>query len=159
MPHFGAFVDIGVHQDGLVHVSQLAEPFVNDPREVVKAGDVVKVHALSRFDVQRKRIALTMKLDEVAPAARQPVGSVARGPVSPGRPAPRTDRVPTRPAAPATSLAAAFAVGKELDWAAAAPGCCGTCGGRGDMKNAKLADWRGETLERMRELIPRPIPT
>ena len=106
--NFGAFVDIGVHQDGLVHVSQLADRFVKDPREVVKAGDIVKVKVVE-VDLKRQRIALTMKLDDVAPAARQPVGSVARGPVSPGRPAPRTDRVPTRPAAPATSLAAAFA--------------------------------------------------
>ena len=57
---FGAFVDIGVHQDGLVHISQLADKFVKDPREVVKAGDVVKVR-VTEVDVARKRIALTMK--------------------------------------------------------------------------------------------------
>lgn len=57
---FGAFVDIGVHQDGLVHVSELADRFVKDPREVVKAGDVVKVR-VKEVDVERKRIALTMK--------------------------------------------------------------------------------------------------
>ncbi len=57
---FGAFVDIGVHQDGLVHVSELADRFVKDPREVVKAGDVVKVR-VKEVDPDRKRIALTMK--------------------------------------------------------------------------------------------------
>ncbi|RUP08049.1 Tex family protein [Hyphomicrobium sp.] len=57
---FGAFVDVGVHQDGLVHVSELADKFVKDPREIVKAGDVVKVR-VKDVDVERKRIALTMK--------------------------------------------------------------------------------------------------
>jgi protein Tex len=59
---FGAFVDLGVHQDGLVHVSQLAHRFVNDAREVVKTGDIVKVR-VTEVDLARKRIALTMKLD------------------------------------------------------------------------------------------------
>ncbi len=57
---FGAFVDVGVHQDGLVHISELADTFVKDPREIVKAGDVVKVR-VKEVDVARKRIALTMK--------------------------------------------------------------------------------------------------
>lgn len=57
---FGAFVDIGVHQDGLVHISELADKFVKDPREIVKAGDVVKVR-VKEVDADRKRIALTMK--------------------------------------------------------------------------------------------------
>ncbi|MBS0270568.1 MAG: S1 RNA-binding domain-containing protein, partial [Proteobacteria bacterium] len=57
---FGAFVDVGVHQDGLVHVSELADKFVKDPREIVKAGDVVKVR-VKDVDADRKRIALTMK--------------------------------------------------------------------------------------------------
>jgi len=61
--NFGAFVDIGVHQDGLVHISMLANKFVKDPREVVKAGDVVKVKVLE-VDAQRKRIALTMRLTD-----------------------------------------------------------------------------------------------
>jgi len=65
---FGAFVDLGVHQDGLVHVSQLSNKFVNDAREVVKTGDIVKVKVLD-VDVARKRISLTMKLD-AAPARR-----------------------------------------------------------------------------------------
>ena len=60
---FGAFVDIGVHQDGLVHISSLSNKFVEDPHTVVKAGDIVKVKVLE-VDLQRKRIALTMRLDE-----------------------------------------------------------------------------------------------
>ena len=61
--NFGAFVDIGVHQDGLVHISALSNSYVKDPREVVKAGDIVKVKVMD-VDVQRKRIALTMRLDD-----------------------------------------------------------------------------------------------
>jgi uncharacterized protein len=64
---FGAFVDIGVHQDGLVHVSQLAARFVADAREVVKAGDIVRVKVLD-VDVPRRRIALSMRLDAELPA-------------------------------------------------------------------------------------------
>ena len=59
---FGAFVDIGVHQDGLVHVSALSNRFVKDPHEVVKPGQIVKVKVLE-VDVARKRISLSMKLD------------------------------------------------------------------------------------------------
>lgn len=69
---FGAFVDIGVHQDGLVHISALANTFVKDPRAVVKPGDVVRVKVME-IDKDRKRIALTMRLDDTAehrPAAR-----------------------------------------------------------------------------------------
>ena len=64
---FGAFIDIGVHQDGLVHVSALADKFVKDPHEVVKAGQVVKVKVLE-VDVKRRRIGLTMKLNDSAPS-------------------------------------------------------------------------------------------
>ena len=66
--NFGAFVDIGVHQDGLVHVSALADRFVKDPREVVKPGDIVKVKVLE-VDLTRKRISLTMRLRDDARAA------------------------------------------------------------------------------------------
>ncbi|MEG1969052.1 MAG: Tex family protein [Burkholderiaceae bacterium] len=67
---FGAFVDIGVHQDGLVHVSALSEKFVKDPRDVVKAGQIVKVKVLE-VDVQRQRIALTLRMsDEPGPRRR-----------------------------------------------------------------------------------------
>jgi uncharacterized protein len=66
--NFGAFVDIGVHQDGLVHISMLANKFVKDPREVVKAGDVVRVKVLE-IDLARKRVALTMRLEDATPRA------------------------------------------------------------------------------------------
>jgi len=91
---FGAFVDIGVHQDGLVHVSQLSDTFVKDPHAVVKAGDVVKVRVVE-VDVPRKRIGLTMKSDggasakdqakERGPGPSKPVrGSMQSGPQSGG---------------------------------------------------------------------------
>ena len=60
---FGAFVDIGVHQDGLVHVSAMAKTFVKDPREIVKPGDIVRVKVLD-VDKPRKRIAFTLRLDD-----------------------------------------------------------------------------------------------
>ncbi|WP_425511193.1 Tex family protein [sulfur-oxidizing endosymbiont of Gigantopelta aegis] len=68
--NFGAFVDIGVHQDGLVHISQLADKFVKDPREVVKAGDVVKAKVVE-VDLKRNRIALTMRLQEKVETPRK----------------------------------------------------------------------------------------
>lgn len=67
--NFGAFVDIGVHQDGLVHISQLTDKFVKDPREVVRTGDVVKVR-VEEVDVARKRIALTMRLQAANQSAK-----------------------------------------------------------------------------------------
>lgn len=67
---FGAFVDLGVHQDGLVHVSQLSNKFITDAREVVKTGDIVKVK-VTEVDVARKRIGLTMKLSDSAPSGAQ----------------------------------------------------------------------------------------
>ena len=66
---FGAFVDIGVHQDGLVHISALADRYIKDPREAVKAGDIIKVRVLE-VDIPRKRIALTRRLDDSVPAPR-----------------------------------------------------------------------------------------
>ena len=81
---FGAFVDIGVHQDGLVHVSQLANRFVKDAHEVVKAGDVVHVRVVE-VDAARKRIALTMRTDEAAGAS----GRDARPTPPPGAPSGR----------------------------------------------------------------------
>ncbi|NDR58127.1 Tex family protein [Aliiruegeria sabulilitoris] len=91
---FGAFVDIGVHQDGLVHVSQLADRFVKDPHEVVKAGDVVKVRVME-VDVPRKRIGLSMRKDakpgNTRPERSQPPkGPRGKGPSGPsGKGAPR----------------------------------------------------------------------
>src|SRR5690606_29296233 len=78
---FGAFVDIGVHQDGLVHVSQLADRFVKDAHEVVKAGDVVKVRVVD-VDIKRKRIGLSMRKDggggQGKPAVRDNAGGKSR---------------------------------------------------------------------------------
>lgn len=71
--NFGAFVDVGVHQDGLVHISMMSNAFVKDPHEVVKAGDVVKVKVLE-VDEKRRRIALSMRLDEAAPRPREGAG-------------------------------------------------------------------------------------
>jgi uncharacterized protein len=73
---FGAFVDIGVHQDGLVHVSAMSRTFVKDPRDIVKPGDIVRVRVLD-VDVARKRISLTLRLDDEVPAER-PAGSGER---------------------------------------------------------------------------------
>jgi uncharacterized protein len=87
--NFGAFVDIGVHQDGLVHISHLADKFVKDPREVVKAGDVVKVKVLE-VDVARKRIALSMKSDAAAPRSSDaPAGKGGSKPRAPKQEAPK----------------------------------------------------------------------
>ncbi len=93
--NFGAFVDIGVHQDGLVHVSQLADRFVKDPRDVVKAGDIVKVKVLE-VDPRRRRISLTMRL-QVAPP------QVERTAPPAGRP-----KEPPKLGEKSTSMAAAF---------------------------------------------------
>lgn len=78
---FGAFVDIGVHQDGLVHVSAMSKNFVSDPREVVKSGDIVKVKVMD-VDLQRKRVSLTLRLDDevgVAPGGRTSGGQGREG--------------------------------------------------------------------------------
>ena len=102
---FGAFIDLGVHQDGLVHVSQLAHKFVTDAREVVKTGDIVKVQVLE-VDVPRKRISLTMKLG----APTQARASQGAGPnrfESAGRQPPRRTGNSNEPA-PQSSMAAAF---------------------------------------------------
>lgn len=83
--NFGAFVDIGVHQDGLVHISALSNKFIADPREVVKAGDVVKVKVLE-VDAARKRIALTMRLDDDGKNVEQSNKKDFRQPEKPSRP-------------------------------------------------------------------------
>jgi uncharacterized protein len=92
--NFGAFVDIGVHQDGLVHISAMAEKFVNDPREVVRAGHVVRVKVLE-VDLPRRRIALSMRLRDgvQGPGTAPPQGSrrgkaAGKRPSKPQRPAP-----------------------------------------------------------------------
>jgi len=114
---FGAFVDIGVHQDGLIHISALSDTYVKDPRDVVKAGDIVKVKVLE-VDVARKRIALTRRLEETpAPAARDaraPQGNPRDGGRGQGGRGPGggagKPRMPASSAPPANSaLADAFA--------------------------------------------------
>jgi uncharacterized protein len=95
---FGAFVDIGVHQDGLVHISQLADRFVKDPHAVVKAGDVVKVRVVE-VDAKRKRIALSMKRDEGGAAPRRPDAREQRN----------AARLTARAAPPQGSMGAALA--------------------------------------------------
>ncbi|SER02969.1 uncharacterized protein SAMN05216522_11048 [Rosenbergiella nectarea] len=105
--NFGAFVDIGVHQDGLVHISSLANRFVSDPHEVIKTGEIVKVKVLE-VDLARKRIALTMRLDE------QPGETQSRRSVAPEKANPKQARQPSRQAstqgnsAMGDALAAAF---------------------------------------------------
>ncbi len=76
---FGAFVDVGVHQDGLVHVSALSKTFVKDPREVVKSGDIVRVKVLD-VDVPRKRISLTLRLDDDPASVNAPRSGGGRPP-------------------------------------------------------------------------------
>ncbi|HDR9878704.1 Tex family protein [Burkholderia cenocepacia] len=102
---FGAFVDIGVHQDGLVHVSAMSTKFIKDPHEVVKAGQVVKVKVLD-VDVKRQRIALTMRLDDDAAApGMSSRGAQDRGNAGRGAARPQRSREPE----PAGAMAAAFA--------------------------------------------------
>jgi protein Tex len=98
--NFGAFVDIGVHQDGLVHISAMSDQFVRDPRAVVKAGDVVKVKVVS-VDLARQRIALTMRLRDSSQdrASRPPAAT------SPAKPRVKPARAPE----PLNSMAAALA--------------------------------------------------
>jgi uncharacterized protein len=107
--NFGAFVDVGVHQDGLVHISMLAERFVKDPHEVVKAGDVVKVKVLE-VDLKRNRVALTMRLSERPAPSRAPEPREQRAPQQSRPKAP-----PPAPSAPSGggALAEAFARAKK----------------------------------------------
>lgn len=105
---FGAFVDIGVHQDGLVHVSAMSTKFIKDPHEIVKAGQVVKVKVLD-VDVKRQRISLTMRLDDdAAPSAPGNRGGAERGAMRGGARAQRS-----REPGPAGAMAAAFAKLKQ----------------------------------------------
>ena len=95
---FGAFVDIGVHQDGLVHVSAMSRSFVSDPREVAKPGDIVKVKVLG-VDIPRKRISLTLRLDDEAPArGGGPRREPGRADAPPRREAGRESPAPRREA-------------------------------------------------------------
>jgi len=108
--NFGAFVDIGVHQDGLVHISALSNKFVKDPHSVVKAGDVVKVKVVE-VDEKRKRIALTMRLsDEVVPTAAKPAqGERNSAPRNEGRHNATNKPRREEPAKPQSAMADALA--------------------------------------------------
>ncbi|MBU9317700.1 Tex family protein [Burkholderia multivorans] len=105
---FGAFVDIGVHQDGLVHVSAMSTKFIKDPHEVVKAGQVVKVKVLD-VDVKRQRISLRMRLDDEAAPGLSSRGAQERGTAARGGARPPRAREPE----PAGAMAAAFAKLKQ----------------------------------------------
>ncbi|MCY1443938.1 30S ribosomal protein S1 [compost metagenome] len=109
--NFGAFVDIGVHQDGLVHISALSEKFIKDPREAVKAGDVVKVKVME-VDIARKRVGLSMRMSDT-PGEKVDGARGAR----PGA-APRQQNAPARaketPAPANNAMASLFANAKQL---------------------------------------------
>jgi uncharacterized protein len=104
--NFGAFVDVGVHQDGLVHISALADRFVEDPHQVVKTGDLVKVKVMS-VDLERKRIALTMRMGD-HPRLESAGETRDRRPARPDR----KGNEPQRPASSGT-VAAAFSQAKN----------------------------------------------
>ncbi|MGM0638842.1 MAG: helix-hairpin-helix domain-containing protein, partial [Pseudomonadota bacterium] len=128
--HFGAFVDIGVHQDGLVHISALSDTFIEDPRSVVKAGDIVKVKVMS-VDIERGRIGLTMRLNDQPDEAsggkprrggdsRRPEGHKAdgqntKGQNTKGQKIPRKGdgRSPDSPQGPVGALGAALLKAKQ----------------------------------------------
>lgn len=100
--NFGVFVDIGVHQDGMVHISQMSHQFVKDPRSIVKTGDIVKVKVME-VDQERKRIALSMRLDDVAQKNAEATEKLKT-----------TARPAKKEKPPATSLAAAFKNARQL---------------------------------------------
>ncbi|MDP3089382.1 MAG: Tex family protein [Nitrospira sp.] len=113
---FGAFVDVGVHQDGLVHVSALANTFVKDPHEVVKPGQIVKVKVME-VDVKRQRISLTMRLDDApgsAASSRPSSGEAGAGvpPESQGRRQPMAQRPVDRQPPPGGTMAMALALAR-----------------------------------------------
>ena len=110
---FGAFVDIGVHQDGLVHISALSEKFVKDPYEVVKAGDIVKVKVME-VDIPRQRVGLSMRMSDTPGEKADTMrgggnnrGGQARGERKPSKPE-------TKPAPANNAMAALFANAKSL---------------------------------------------
>jgi uncharacterized protein len=103
--NFGAFVDIGVHQDGLVHISALSHTFVKDPREVVKAGDIVKVKVME-VDIPRKRIGLSMRMDDQPGADNKPARGADR---NSGRSAGRKSQPGQGQGAPQGAMAGALA--------------------------------------------------
>jgi uncharacterized protein len=126
---FGAFVDVGVHQDGLVHISALANTFVKDPRTVVKPGDVVKVKVLE-VDKARKRIALSMRMDDAPARGATP----ARGDARPQKPGEGSQQRTANPAAGKGSAKTAQASGGALADALRRAGMSGAESGRDPRK-------------------------
>lgn len=111
--NFGAFVDVGVHQDGLVHISALSDKFVSDPREVVKAGDIVKVKVLE-VDLQRQRVALTMRLSDTPPARDSKAsGDNRQRPTTTAGTRPTADKPRSQPQPTNSAFADAFANAKR----------------------------------------------
>ncbi len=108
--NFGAFVDVGVHQDGLVHISALTNKFIKDPRDVVKTGDIVKVKVLE-VDVDRKRISFTMRLDEKQTQQRPTQQRDNHKPK--GKSAPRVSKPQPQNGAMGNAFADAFAKAKK----------------------------------------------
>jgi protein Tex len=106
---FGAFVDLGVHQDGLVHISAMSDKFIKDPRSVVKAGEVVKIKVMD-VDLQRKRIALSLRLDDPLP---DDAGQPARDPRPGQRKSPAKPQKPAQEKRREGSLAAALTAAKR----------------------------------------------
>lgn len=115
--HFGAFVDIGVHQDGLVHISALSDRFIDDPRSVVKAGDIVTVKVMS-IDIPRKRVGLSMRLDDQPEAENDVKNGANTGANKGARDQQNTTRKPSRnqrnSAKPAEAEAPLGALGAAL---------------------------------------------
>jgi uncharacterized protein len=101
---FGAFVDVGVHQDGLIHISAMSRTFIKDPREVVKPGDIVKVKVLE-VEVDRKRIALSLRMDDPI-GAKEDRPKADRGPRFSERN--MTSRAPGKPEAGGGAFAEAM---------------------------------------------------
>jgi uncharacterized protein len=111
--NFGAFVDIGVHQDGLVHISALSEKFIKDPREAVKAGDVVKVKVME-VDIPRKRVGLSMRMSDT-PGEKIDGARGARPGSAPRQSQNTAPRKETTAPAPANNaMASLFANAKQL---------------------------------------------
>lgn len=110
--NFGAFVDVGVHQDGLVHISALTNKFIKDPREVVKTGDVVKVKVLE-VDVARKRISFTMRLDDNAATTKPSAGKGRTQPSRKGGAARQSKAAQPANSAMGNAFADAFAKAKK----------------------------------------------
>uniref|UniRef100_UPI00102C50C9 helix-hairpin-helix domain-containing protein n=1 Tax=Candidatus Magnetaquicoccus inordinatus TaxID=2496818 RepID=UPI00102C50C9 len=109
--NFGAFVDVGVHQDGLVHISAMAHHFVKDPHTVVKAGEVIKVRVVE-VDVQRRRIALSMRLQESAELPTTGITATAATVAPRQKQAAQPDKGQKQAAQPDKSIAAAFSLAR-----------------------------------------------